>query len=151
MLKNHHRVYSTTTRKRLCAMEPTSIRRYRTVRTSSTTLHESFSRKLPYAERSRHLGLRSLRERRLRTDLIETYKIENGIEAVTFEAESRGFVRKSAPRAGKRAQLRREVVKSCSQRHNFFYNRIVNNWNALPDKTTESKSVNSFKRRLKKA
>ena len=83
--------------------------------------------------------------------MIEAYKIINGIEMVVFESESRGFVRYSAPRAGKRAQLRREVVKSCNQRHNFFYNRIVNSWNALPDDIATSKSANGFKKRLDKA
>ena len=106
---------------------------------------------LSYEERREQLKLKSLEERRLRSDMIEAYKIVNGIETVLFEAESHGFVRQSAPRAGKRPQLRREVVKSCNQRHNFFFNRIVNNWNTLPDEIVASKSANSFKRRLDKA
>ena len=96
---------------------------------------------LSYEERREQLKLKSLEERRLRSDMIEAYKIVNGIETVLFEAESHGFVRQSAPRAGKRPQLRREVVKSCNQRHNFFFNRIVNNWNTLPDEIVASSAV----------
>ena len=108
-------------------------------------------RNFRYEERMQQLNLKSLEDRRLLSDMIEAYKIINGIETVVFESESRGFVRQSAPRARKRAQLRREVVKSCNQRHNFFYNRIVNNWNSLPDVIATSKSANSFKKRLDKA
>ena len=35
-------------------------------------------------------------------------------------------------------------------RENFFNNRIVNDWNALPKDVVEAKSINSFKARLDK-
>ena len=52
------------------------------------------------------------------------------------------------PRAGKRAQIRREIVKSCNQRHNFFTNRIVNAWNALPNELIGVRTVDDFKKKL---
>lgn len=108
-------------------------------------------RNMSYEERLKRLNLTSLKNRRHRFDLTQLFKIISGYETVNFEADSSGFVRISAPRAGKRAQLRREVIKSCDQRHKFFYNRIVKGWNKLPDKTVASKSVNGFKKRLNMA
>jgi uncharacterized coiled-coil protein SlyX len=37
------------------------------------------------------------------------------------------------PGRGHRMRLAREIVHDCDQRHHFFTNRVVNNWNALPD------------------
>ena len=107
-------------------------------------------RNLSFEERRQRLNLKSLETRRFRNDLIEAYKIVNGIETVIFEAESHGFIRQTAPTAGKRAKLRREVVKSCNQRHNF-YNRVVNGCNELPDRIFASESVNDFKKSLDEA
>jgi len=41
-------------------------------------------------------------------------------------------------------------LTSDSTRSNFFNNRIVNDWNALPSDVVEAKSVNSFKARIDK-
>ena len=105
-------------------------------------------RDLPYEERCERLGLTSLEARRLRGDLIQQFKIVRGIESVDFEVPSSGFVRVAAPRGGKRAQLRREIVKSCSQRHNFLSNRIVCAWNDLPNKTASATTTANFKKLL---
>ncbi|RNA42653.1 RNA-directed DNA polymerase from mobile element jockey-like [Brachionus plicatilis] len=47
-----------------------------------------------------------------------------------------------------RERLRREIVRCCNQRHEFFNNRIVNQWNLLPDEAIMS--VNEFKNKLDK-
>ena len=57
----------------------------------------------------------------MRGDLIQMFKFSRGLEAET-----------SIARAGRRSQLRREIVKN-NQRHNFFTNRVANPWNALPN------------------
>ena len=104
-------------------------------------------RDLEYGERCERLGFTSLEERRRRGDLIQQFKIAKGIELVKFERPA--LV--SAPRGSKRAQLRREMVRSCNQRHNFFSNRIVNMWNELDDSIIEATSINEFKKRLDEA
>ena len=52
------------------------------------------------------------------------------------------------PRADKRAQIRREIVKSCNQRHDFFTNRIVNAWNELPNELVGVRTVDDIKKKL---
>ena len=42
----------------------------------------------------------------------------------------------------------REQVKTCLPRYNFFINRVVSNWNRLPEETINAKSLNSFKAKL---
>jgi hypothetical protein len=86
--------------------------------------------------------------RRLRGDLIQQFKIVNGIESVEFESPTNGFKRVMAPRGGRRAQHRREIVKNCNQRHNFFVNRVVYDWNSLPDKTISATTTANFKKLL---
>ena len=54
------------------------------------------------------------------------------------------------PTGGNRGHSRRlsgQVTTKCQQRANFFTNRVVNEWNALPARVTESTSVNQFKNR----
>ena len=46
--------------------------------------------------------------------------------------------------------FRRQLVKNCKQRENFFTNRVEKNWNKLPFETKKAKSVNSFKARIDK-
>ena len=105
-------------------------------------------RGLTYEDRCKRLGLTSLEKRRIRGDLIQQFKISKGIESLSFELPSNDFLREIAPRGGKRSRLRREIVKSCNQRHNFFTNRIVNIWNELPDNIITATSTNGFKNRL---
>jgi len=98
-------------------------------------------RSLKYEERCNKLGLTSLVSRRVRGDMIQQFKILNGMDKVQWVKEP--IVVEG--RVGKREQLRREVVLSCAQRHNFFTNRIVNNWNKLKDETASAQSIASFK------
>ncbi|RNA05370.1 RNA-directed DNA polymerase from mobile element jockey-like [Brachionus plicatilis] len=102
-------------------------------------------RDLNYVERCKKLGLTSLKARRL-SDLIQQFKIAKGIEHVEFAAPTSI----SAPRGKRRARLRRELVKNCNQRHNFFCNQIVNDWNDLKDSIITAKSTNDFKSKLDK-
>jgi len=43
-------------------------------------------RNLPYADRLRHLNLWSLKERLVRADLVEVYKITHKLSAIAFES-----------------------------------------------------------------
>ena len=82
-----------------------------------------------------------------RGDLIQffkIYKIHKGLEAMSW---SKGLL-EVPPRADKRGQYRREIVKGCNQRHNFFTNRTINIWNELPNELVNVGSVNTFKKGL---
>ena len=100
---------------------------------------------LNYESRLKSLGLTTLKERRVRGDLIQKFKIEKGLDVVEWANEPI----KSAPRSYRRSQYQREL-KNCAQRYNFFNNRIANEWNSLPDTVILSETTNQFKARLDK-
>ena len=52
------------------------------------------------------------------------------------------------PRERHRGYFQRELIKDCNQRYNFFNNRIVNEWNSLPDEIVAETSTNVFKKWL---
>ena len=89
------------------------------------------------------MNLTTLRERRIRGDMIQQFKISSGLDKVNWVRQPMIV----DGRVGRRPQ-RREVVKNCAQRHNFFNNRIVNDWNKLADGTVNAQTTNGFKRRF---
>lgn len=101
-------------------------------------------KKMTYEDRCRQLKLTSLVERRIRGDMIQQFKISSGLEEVRWASNQ--IVVEGI--AGRREQMRREIVRSCAQRFNFFTNRIVNNWNKLALETIEAKSTAGFKSRF---
>jgi len=102
-------------------------------------------RKLRYEDRLKYLGLFSLRRRRKRGDLIETFKIMNQMENL----DSKTFFIRSSTN-----QLRGHSFKIYKQkatsmcRRNFFSQRVVNDWNSLPQDVVEASSLEVFKKRL---
>ena len=98
-----------------------------------------------YEERLRRLGLYSLEFRRLRGDLMETYKMMRGLDRVEVErffplskeVRTRGHSLKI-----KGGRFRTEL------RRNFFSQRVVNLWNSLPTEVVEATSLNMFKARM---
>ena len=89
-----------------------------------------------YNDRLRILGLTTLETRRLRGDLIQTYKIVHRKEDIDHH------------------QLRGHDLKLFKQysrlniRKHFFSQRVIDAWNALPSSVVDVTSVNSFKRNL---
>lgn len=94
-----------------------------------------------YSERLKLLGLTTLAERRSRGDCIQWFKIARGLDEVEWLTEPLSV----GPIRGHRSRLRREIVRNCGQRFSFFSNRIVNEWNSLPDQVVGSTTVNQFK------
>ena len=96
---------------------------------------------VPYQERLWSLNLPSLVYRRLRGDLIETYKYTHN----HYNIESD----KLLPRAT--AITRGHSLKLSKQRFNldvrkrFYSNRVNNDWNCLPEEIANAPSINSFK------
>ena len=102
-------------------------------------------RKLEYTERLRRLGLWTLEERRNRADLIEVFKIVNGLSTLPISTffEFRADTR---TRGHSLKLVKKRSTKDL--RLHFFSERVVNRWNQLPACVLEATSVNSFKTRL---
>ena len=96
---------------------------------------------LSYENRLEKLKLTTLEKRRTRGDLIQHFKIVNKLDIIEWENPPST----APPRSGRRSQYKRELVKNCAQRFNFFNNRIACEWNGLPDKIVTAKSINQFK------
>jgi ribonuclease P/MRP protein subunit RPP40 len=104
-------------------------------------------RNMPYEDRLKSLGLFSLRRRRARGDLIETFKILKGI--------TKGDVRhlfELAPNRGTRGHnlKLRKTHAHLTGRANFFSNRVINMWNKLPMEVVCCERVVAFKHSLDK-
>ena len=102
-------------------------------------------RDMTYGDRLRFLRLHSLKGRRIRGDLIQTFKILNEIEDVntnTFFA----FDQSNRTRNFKG----KIFIKYCrTNRRKFsFAHRVANNWNSLPTNIKFAPSVNSFKNHI---
>ena len=97
-----------------------------------------------YDERCRILNLTPLKERRIRGDLIQKFKIEKKLDEITWSFDPVIGI----ARGGHRGHLRREIIKNCDQRHYFFNNRIASAWNELPNEIISATNVNSFKNQL---
>ena len=102
---------------------------------------------LPYAERLTQLGLQSLEQRRLITDLILYYNIIPGHSSLTF-SDFFSFTHNPSSR-GHSLRISIPLVKTNIHKH-FFSCRAVNCWNSLPDSVVTATSKSSFKRSLSK-
>ena len=104
---------------------------------------------LSYPERLKKLKIPTLSYRRLRGDLIETYKILQGY----YDSNTVKFLKlwkDAAPRAGNRGnsmKLFPQRARLDLRKYNFSV-RVVKYWNNLPDTIILAPSVNSFKNRL---
>ena len=99
-------------------------------------------RGLSYEERLKVTGLTTLEKRRTRGDLIEVFKAVKGITKI--DRSSLFTIANNSRTRGHRFKL----VKTRSRldlRKNFFSQRVVNDWNSLPEAVVEANSVNSFK------
>ena len=97
---------------------------------------------MTYEERLAKLGIQSLEQRRLRSDLIETYKILTGKEQVDpstfFKLSPNTNLRGNSMKLYKT----RPKLLACQ---NFFSQSVVDYWNSLPNDVIEASSINAFK------
>lgn len=106
-------------------------------------------RNLSYCERLKRLKLTSLTDRRKRGDLIEAYKIITGKENIKSDKFFKFSSDQCNKTRGNSMKLYKpRLNKSILQRVNFFSNRVVNSWNALPEYVISASTVNTFKNRL---
>ena len=100
-------------------------------------------KKYSYPDRLKMIGITSLKERRVRGDMIEVYKLLTGKEQI----DSGQFFTLAQPHYSLRGH-EKKLVKERSRldtRKHFFSQRVINGWNNLPAEVVNSGSVNSFK------
>ncbi|XP_072014972.1 uncharacterized protein [Amphiura filiformis] len=103
-------------------------------------------RDMTYEERLQKLKLYTLEQRRLRGDLIETFKILNQFERVDQE---RFFKLATTDTRGHSQKLfKPRLHKALRSRQDFYSQRVVNHWNSLPAYVINTKNTNSFKTQL---
>ena len=115
------------------------------VQRRATKLVEGF-RKFDYDTRLKKPGLTTLEKRRIRGDLIETFKILTDREKISkqdlFDVRQRNYCLR-----GHSYSL--EVKRSrINVRSNFFSQRTVKHWNSLTEYVVSASSVNCCKNRL---
>ena len=92
------------------------------------------------------MKLTTIKDRSIRGDLIQYFKIKNGHDDIRLLKEPK--VQKS--KRPHDQKIEREAFNKCNQRFNFLTNRIAGTWNNLPSKAVEAQSLNSFKARIDK-
>ena len=116
------------------------------VQRRATKMIEGFG-KLSYEDRLRRTGLTTLEERRIRGDLIETFKMIKGISKVDY---TKFFsISENNRTRGNSYKLEKKQC-NINIRSSFFSQRVVNHWNELPEEVVSAESVNTFKNRLDK-
>ena len=103
-------------------------------------------RHMSYEERLEALGLTTLEVRRKRGDLIQIYKIINGVEEVDIPMgteNQRGYSGR-----GHRHQIVREIAGKIPMRNNSLPNRNATTWNLLPPDIVGADTVTSFRTRI---
>ena len=94
---------------------------------------------LPYGTRLAELDLTTLAERRVRGDLIETFKIVNNVVDYGHDIFVLGRSGRNIVSCG---------LKVSCFRKKFFSERVIQYWNVLPNFVKLSSSVNAFKANL---
>ena len=100
-----------------------------------------------YEDRLIILHLTTLETRRLRADLLLTFKILNGLDGIH---ENKIFVRRTVNgicTRGHNLKLFKTCCKLDVKKFNFG-SRVINEWNNLPEYVVNSSSINDFKGKI---
>lgn len=103
-----------------------------------------------YEERLKELNLQSLNDRRIRTDLIQVFKILNEVDRVDQKTWFT-TMGESAQRMTRLAEYEKNLVGGRSRtevRRNFFSQRVVSLWNNVPTNIKQQTTLSKFKREL---
>ena len=103
-----------------------------------------------YFNRLHILNLETLEERRIKTDLINLYKILNDLVEIDFKDlfKFSSHIRPYNFR-GHSKKLLPSKFSGTTIRHNFFLNRTIPTWNNLPEEIINTRDINDFKNKLK--
>ena len=104
-------------------------------------------RDLEYPERLRRLGLTTLEERRVRGDMIQTYKFVSGKEDINPSV----FFQMAVPRPGANSRKIFMQRTRLNVRKNFYSQRVGTSWNKLENKVVEARKTSSFKKHFDRA
>ena len=104
-------------------------------------------RKWSYEDRLEYTDLMPLKTRRRRGDMIEVFKMVKGFNKVDT-TKFFTFTKNSRVR-GHKYKLLKGHSKLDIRKH-YFSNRVINDWNSLPEEVVAAGSVNCFKIRLDK-
>ena len=99
---------------------------------------------LPYETRCERLGLQTLKERRLRGDMIETFKLLHGYEDIHY---TKFFQRCTDNLRGHSMKLKKPSHWRTTMKANWFAIRVINPWNALPESVVTAPTIATFKAR----
>ena len=99
-----------------------------------------------YKERIQMLGLTTLETRRVRADLLEVFKISKGYEGINGDCFFRIQCAKTRGHSMKlyKDRVNRDVLKYS------FGDRVIDQWNYLPEEVINATSRNMFENRLNK-
>ena len=101
-------------------------------------------RDLSYESHLLQCGLTTLEIRRLRGDQIEVFKIVNGCEHVD---RNMFFKLQGSRTRGHKAALVKEQCRLDMRKYSFS-EKVINEWNKLPNDCVNASSVNMFKNRI---
>ena len=104
---------------------------------------------LSYPNRLRAVDLPTLEYRRMRSDIIQVFRIMNGTDRYKKENLFKMASSEGNRTRGHKYKITKQRCNT-SKRQRFFSNRIVDDWNKLPDIVVEANNVNTFKNRLDK-
>jgi hypothetical protein len=130
-----------------CPYQKQDIRAMEKVQRRATKLVPKL-RKLPYNVRMKELNLYPLEVRRIRGDLIQTFKILKGLEDIDFNQLFVLATNATITRGHKYKLFKTRLEKGLNLRKYFFSQRVIDNWNSLPPNVVEAKTVNQFKNRF---
>ena len=100
---------------------------------------------MPYEQRCKELKLLTLKQRRLRGDLIEVYKILRGFEGTDYQ---KFFKFRKGNTRGHQWKLEKREHSTGLERGGWFSIRVINPWNDLPPNVVNAPSINAFKKNL---
>ena len=101
---------------------------------------------LSYEERLKRTGLLSLERRRTKADLIEVFRILKQIDKINADEL---FDRRTTSHSTRdhSMMLFKGQVRLNTRKYSFSQ-RVINEWNKLPEKAVTSKTVNEFKNNI---
>jgi hypothetical protein len=105
---------------------------------------------ISYEKRLEIIGLTILQDRRARGDSIQFFKFKNNFNSIDWYHPNAltTSINSKGPASGIRGhnqRFHRQPTRNCQARENFFSNRTIPTWNALPKAVVESCSINGFK------
>ena len=99
---------------------------------------------LNYEQRLSRCNLTTLEKRRTRGDLIETYKLLNGLVDLNPER----FFERSRYKSTRGHNFKLYKKRESSMKHKFFSARVTNEWNKLENEVVNAETVEEFKIKL---